>query len=140
MHNVFTYGSLMFEDVWQKVVRGKYAKLDGVLSGYNRRAVKNEEYPALVKGDTDDKVGGVVYKDVSLEDIQRLDTFEGIYYKRQTEQVLLPGNQLLSVVFYLLKPEYHHILSNHRWNLENFKREGIHEFLDKYGGFGDIKN
>lgn len=138
MHNIFTYGSLMFEDVWRKVVRQEYEKVDGILYGFDRKAVRNEEYPALVKGIRDSSVNGIVYKDVGSKDVLRLDNFEGEYYKRVKGQVLLTDNQTLTVIFYVLKPEYTHILSDQNWDPERFKRVGIDKFLDQYCGFRQV--
>jgi gamma-glutamylcyclotransferase (GGCT)/AIG2-like uncharacterized protein YtfP len=112
MQNIFTYGSLMYEEIWQRVVRGNYKKTDGILYGYNRISVWNEDYPALVTAGSDSRVSGVIYKNISHKDIIRLDAFEGEYYTRETAQAVLSENQTLDVSFYLLKPECRHILSD----------------------------
>ena len=128
----------MFEEVWQKVVSGKYDKTKATLYGYNRKTVKNEVYPALVKGTSDSSVHGVVYKGVNLKDLMRLDEFEGEYYKRETGRIELPGNVIITTVFYLLKPSYHYIISDQQWDEERFKTIGINKFLEQYFGFRNL--
>jgi gamma-glutamylcyclotransferase (GGCT)/AIG2-like uncharacterized protein YtfP len=140
MHNVFTYGSLMFEAVWRKVTIKTYHKTDGILFGYARKAVVHEEYPALVKSNANSAVKGVVYMDVSPKDLLRLDVFEGEYYIRNTGQVVLTENHTIDVVFYVLKPNYRHILSDQEWDLEHFNRVGIHNFLKQYCGFENMND
>ena len=40
--NVFTYGSLMYEAVWTRVVRGQYASVRARLAGFRRLAIRDE--------------------------------------------------------------------------------------------------
>lgn len=50
MANLFTYGSLMFEDVIYKLTkRNDYIHLKATLHGYIRKSVKNEVYPGIKK-------------------------------------------------------------------------------------------
>ncbi len=138
MYNVFTYGSLMFDQVWQHVVSGNYLKANATLYGHARKAIKNEAYPALIESAVDSSVNGVVYKGVSFKDLVRLDKFEGEYYRRKTGQVVLQENVILTTVFYVLKPAYHTIISDREWDEEYFKSIGIKKFLDQYFGFRRI--
>lgn len=80
MTHLFTYGSLMFEDVWNRLVRGNYLSQQATLMGYARRSVKNDEYPVIFKPMS---LSGVVYYDISDEDMITLDAFEGEYYERK---------------------------------------------------------
>lgn len=45
--HLFTYGSLMFENVWRRVVSGRYRSTPATLHGYRRQRVRGEDYPAL---------------------------------------------------------------------------------------------
>ena len=138
MHNVFTYGSLMFDEVWQQVVSGNYQKLNATLYGHARKAIKHEVYPALIKSAADSSVNGIVYKDVSLKDLTRLDEFEGEYYRRETGKTELAENVIITTVFYLLKPSYHYIISEREWDEEYFKTVSMKNFLNQYFGFRSI--
>lgn len=45
MTHLFTYGSLMFEDVWNRLVKGNYLSQKAMLAnGYARRCVKDDVY------------------------------------------------------------------------------------------------
>ena len=48
--NVFTYGSLMYEAVWSRVVRGQYPWVAARLPGFRRLAIRDAAYPAVVPG------------------------------------------------------------------------------------------
>ena len=61
MPHVFTYGSLMFDAVWNLVVKGEYEKSTATLANYIRRAVINEEYPAVFHQTGSSGVVGILY-------------------------------------------------------------------------------
>lgn len=132
MPNIFTYGSLMFPQVWPLVVAGSYRKTGAVLRGYERKGVKGEVYPVLVPSSPYSQVHGVVYFDVSPDDLSRLDIFEGEYYFRKTEQVTTEDAEAISAGVYILKEEYYTIISPHGWDAEQFEKTGLHFFIDKY--------
>ena len=79
--HVFTYGSLMFDAVWSRVIEGTYARVDGNVDRHRRFAIAGEDYPGMVPRD-DSKVAGVLYLDVDEGDLRRLDRFEGDDYRR----------------------------------------------------------
>jgi len=90
--NVFTYGSLMYEAVWTRVVRGQYASVRARLAGFRRLAIRDESYPAVVP-DAQADVLGRLWFGVSPDDVERLDRFEGSEYRRQAVSVaVLPAH------------------------------------------------
>lgn len=134
MTHLFTYGTLMFEPVWSTVVEGVYRRFNAILPGFVRRSIVNEDYPAIVPGRLASTVEGVVYLDISSEDLNRLDEFEGTIYLRQYVQVRTDDN-LFAADTYVLRPEYRHLLSEAAWHPEKFQETGIRRFLGSYPGF-----
>ena len=132
MTHLFTYGSLMFEDVWNRLVRGNYLSQPATLMGYARRSVKNDEYPVIFQAD--ELVEGVVYYDISEEDMITLDAFEGEYYERK-EVELLVKNEPVHACVYVLKEHYFDIIDPKPWSEAHFATEGIKRFLANYKGF-----
>ena len=51
MSHVFTYGSLMFDRVWSRVVCGTYPAAAATLSGFRRQRVLDQDYPSLQRID-----------------------------------------------------------------------------------------
>jgi gamma-glutamylcyclotransferase (GGCT)/AIG2-like uncharacterized protein YtfP len=131
--HVFTYGSLMFAEVWQRVVRGQYAACAATLDGYRRFAVRDETYPGIVvsKGNS---VAGLVYTDVDAADVTRLDQFEGELYDRIDATVTDAHGGAMKVQTYLfLQPSG---LTDQPWVPQSF---ALQQFLatycvDKLGG------
>ena len=134
MIHVFTYGSLMFEQVWNEVVRGNYRSCPGTVSGFVRLSIQQEHYPAMLPGPVSSKVEGVLYLDIDAEDLTRLDQFEGSIYARRDVQVMTDNN-IHAAQAYVLKDSYRNLVSKQEWDPEKFKDEGIHQFLGGYFGF-----
>jgi len=133
MAHVFTYGSLMFRDVWERVVRNGYAASEATVSGHIRLGIADETYPALVPGLG--KVTGVLYFDVCTEDLLLLDRFEGDEYDRITLPVRLADGEQLNAETYVFKTALSHRLTPHAWCVDTFRRDGIHTFMSQYVGF-----
>jgi gamma-glutamylcyclotransferase (GGCT)/AIG2-like uncharacterized protein YtfP len=132
MVNVFTYGSLMFDPVWSRVVAGSYERCEGILQGYDRKGVRNEIYPVIVPSAAESQVQGLVYLDVSAADLALLDRFEGLYFFRKPEQVITADKAILSAEVYVLKEEYYTIISPREWDPVHFSTTGIYFFIHRY--------
>ena len=134
MTNLFTYGSLMFAPVWDSLVGSHYRSEPAVLGGYRRFAVKGEDYPVIKPDPTHSCVEGVVYYDVSADDVARLDEFEGEYYLRKVVHVIAGGRRVPAEV-YSLRPQYYTIALPQPWDPDKFSHGGIHRFMAQYKGF-----
>lgn len=132
MH-LFTYGSLMFPQVWTTVVRGDYKKQPARLQGHQRRRIKGETYPAAIAAGLDNVIDGQLYMNISPEDMQRLDLFEGSDYEKIEAPVTLTDNSRVMAAVYLYR--HHARLVEKDWDVEWFEREGITLFLAEYDGF-----
>ena len=133
MAHLLTYGSLMFKDVWKRLIQSEYKADRATISGYARRCVKGDEYPAVFPAN--ESVTGVVYFDISDEDMQILDAFEGEYYERKTLTASLGNHQSIPVEVYILKEQYYHIVDDTLWSELHFAQEGIKRFIENYKGF-----
>ena len=132
MVHVFTYGSLMFDPVWSRVVTGCYQCCDAILPGYDRKGVRNEVYPVIIPSTSESQVQGIVYLDISASDLERLDRFEGEYYFRKTERVITPDMTIMVAEVYVLKEEYYAIISHKEWDPVHFCTTGVHIFMHSY--------
>lgn len=98
--NIFTYGSLMFPAVWQRVVRGQYRAEPATLADHARYALVDETYPGVVP-QAGASVEGVLYRDVDTADVVALDTFEGIEYARREVVVTLDSGVAVQAGTYI---------------------------------------
>lgn len=65
-HDLFTYGSLMCEDIMAEVADAQLRCTPAILPGYRRFLVKDEQYPGVVAEATG-VVAGIVYHDITPE-------------------------------------------------------------------------
>jgi gamma-glutamylcyclotransferase (GGCT)/AIG2-like uncharacterized protein YtfP len=126
MTNVFTYGSLMFAPVWERVVRGQYRSALARLDAHSRHALIGETYPG-VRVNPNAHVDGRVYFDVDAADVARLDDFEGDNYDRLISPVELQSGEVATAGFYLYKGPL--TLTAQDWDPQWFEREGMAVFL-----------
>ena len=124
--HVFTYGSLMFPEVWSRVVRGSYRTERARLDGHGRFDIIGETYPGMVAREGS-SVEGVLYFDVSPADFAALDAFEGEQYRRNTVQVRLDSGETVEAGTYIyLRSEK---LSDSPWRPEAFQ---MAKFIGSY--------
>jgi gamma-glutamylcyclotransferase (GGCT)/AIG2-like uncharacterized protein YtfP len=125
-NNVFAYGSLMFPDVWEKVVRGHYRSARALLRGHARYEITGETYPGMVPA-AGESVPGVVYFDVTRQDMAALDGFEGSDYRRERVEVTLDSGESVTVDTYIYLQAAR--LRGTPWHPEAFRMQ---RFLDTY--------
>lgn len=133
--NLFTYGSLMFAEVWSQLVRGDYVKRPARLHGFTRRRVHGDVYPVIFRSNNGEWVDGFVYFGVSDDDLRRLDTFEADAYDRQMHTVIVEGSEKHQADAYVLKDCYKYLVNNSEWDPQWFAREALPIFVCNYKGF-----
>lgn len=99
MH-VFTYGSLMFPEVWRRVTGGLHAAERARLADHARHAIRGVSYPG-VTGCPGAAVDGVLYRDVDAAALAALDAFEGPEYRRATVTVTCENGDTVEAGVYL---------------------------------------
>jgi gamma-glutamylcyclotransferase (GGCT)/AIG2-like uncharacterized protein YtfP len=133
--NVFTYGSLMYAPVWERVVCGRYRSAPARLDGWRRHALAGVTYPGAVVSHGA-AILGRVYFDIGGDDLLRLDAFEGGEYRRDTVHVVLPeaaGASAPAQVYAFLDGTR---LRPHDWDAALFVREHLSGFADAHVGAG----
>ncbi len=134
MH-IFTYGSLMYPEVWSRVVRANYQSAPARIHGFQRRKVRGETYPCLIPGRG--TVEGRLYFDINRQDLERLDRFEGSQYDRVPRFCDLTRGYVPAAV-YVWKREFRSQVISAPWHPRDFERDGLRRFLATYGGFGRV--
>lgn len=119
MMNLFAYGTLMCEDIMHEVAGCRLSRAPGTLNGFARRAVKGENYPAIL-ADGEGRVDGVVYLNVTAPAWGRLDRFEGEMYERLRVQVMLTDGQTLAAETYVVREEFLGCLEPYEWDFDDF--------------------
>ena len=133
--NIFTYGTLMFSPVWDAVVKANYRASSATLRGYSRKKIIDDIYPVAFEAGDQDFINGIVYYDIEVEDINRLDEFEGEYYRRTLVSVELKDQSPVEADVYIIKPRYRRLVSSQEWNPDDFQQRCLSEFMSAYENF-----
>jgi gamma-glutamylcyclotransferase (GGCT)/AIG2-like uncharacterized protein YtfP len=137
--NVFTYGTLMFPEVWRAVTGEMGAHVSGHVAGFAIYRVADAVYPGIVATTTADVVPGVLYFDVDGAAISRLDQFEDDFYRRQMVRVHCDDGRVCEAATYVVPPEKRSVLAHERWSHDEFVARGeLQHFLAKFAGFGRL--
>ena len=134
MQNLFAYGTLMCEDIMRKVSGHCLPHVPGILTGYIRRCVRGESYPALVSHNRG-RVEGVLYLNIPISAWDRLDRFEGELYVRQLVQVELRDKTMLKAATYIIRPKFRNYLKQSDWNFAEFLRKDKTRFEGCHLGY-----
>jgi gamma-glutamylcyclotransferase (GGCT)/AIG2-like uncharacterized protein YtfP len=138
--NVFTYGSLMFPEVWIRVTGGGSGEGQPArLRDFEARRIRGQSYPALVRkpGAVTD---GVLYPSVAPVALARLDTFEGDFYQRLEVRVETGGTEdsVGTEIFagvYVAAMEEHPDILPELWKADEFRERHLSRFLNTDPGF-----
>lgn len=131
MKNLFTYGTLMCEDIMIKVSGCHPSHDPATLRGYQRRFVTGAPYPAVIPH-REAAVNGLVYRNVPDSAWHRLDRFEGEMYERHHVIVELSDRTTLPADVYVIHPAYVHCLDERDWDVDDFIKNNKARFK---GGF-----
>ena len=138
MH-VFTYGTLMFPEVWRAVVGRPFASVGSHVTGFGVYRVSDAVYPGMLATTTTDVVRGVVYLDVDGAVIARLDQIEDDFYRRETVPVHCDDGRICDAETYVVPPESRGVLTDELWSREVFLARGdLQHFLARFAGFGRL--
>jgi gamma-glutamylcyclotransferase (GGCT)/AIG2-like uncharacterized protein YtfP len=137
MH-VFTYGTLMFREVWQAVVGREFKSVGGVASGFANFRVRDAVFPGIFASELD-RTHGLVYLDVDRGSIARLDLFEDDFYERQTIWVDCDDDQRRAADAYVVPPAKGGVLTDEQWEAGPFVDSGgLEDFIQRFQGFGRV--
>lgn len=152
MSHLFTYGTLMFPEVWRIVVGREFETRPAVLPGHQIFRIAGAVYPGIIKASpppaafppppstgshpTPPFVRGLVYLHLDFASLARLDRFEGENYRRLSVDITTDDDQTLSADTYIIPPEHRQLLTDEVWTAEEFANRGdLARFVAKYAGF-----
>jgi len=126
--NLFTYGSLMFPEIWQHVAGQTFPTRPATLPDHAAWQISGQTYPGLTHT-PGHLTAGIVHLDVHPAAAARLDAFEGPLYIRTPVRITLEIGSPLDAFTYLVAPAHHHLLEPTLWNAEFFRSHHLPHFL-----------
>lgn len=95
--SLFVYGTLMSPQVIETLIGRFPGCVDACLAGYSRHPVRGQVFPGMVRVGADHSnrqqqssvvTAGVLYQDLTVNEMKRLDWFEDVEYTRQCVTVV----------------------------------------------------
>jgi len=140
MH-VFTYGTLMFPEVWRAVVGREFDAIEGTAAGYAIFRVRDAVFPGIVSGGDGDTVRGVVYVNVDAASLDRLDRFEDDFYERRSLAIDCDDGQQRSADAYVVPTMNRSVLTDEPWHRDLFVTSGgLEHFIRRFQGFARLRD
>jgi gamma-glutamylcyclotransferase (GGCT)/AIG2-like uncharacterized protein YtfP len=137
--NVFTYGTLMFPEVWRAVAGRDFASVAGTAAGCAIYRVAGAQFPGIVAAGDGDSVRGVVYLDVDETALARLDRFEDDFYERRELQIVCDDGRRRTAGAYVVPERNRAVLTDEVWNREEFVAQGhLRQFIERFAGFSRL--
>ena len=99
MPNIFTYGSLMYPEVFDQVAGAPHQRLTATLRDWRRHQLTGQTYPAATPA-AGHTIQGVLWLDVGTQALARLDAFETCSYDRQPVQVSTDNGSPINAEIY----------------------------------------
>ena len=116
MNNVFTYGSLMYPQIFEAVAGQAFEHTCATLLNWRRYQLQGETYPAATpyRGA---QLEGVVWFNVSEDSLKRLDIFETASYAREQVEIQTQDQTLHTAYIYRWLDLTH--LRDEDWSTQN---------------------
>lgn len=127
---LFTYGTLMFPEVWQRISIGVFPAEPAVLRGYAMYRVKDAVYPGIIRADTGPEVHGLVYTDLDEDTLFELDTYESSFYERLPVRVTLASGEEVECHAYIVPSSRRDLLTSESWDAEMFRVNELDRYLN----------
>jgi gamma-glutamylcyclotransferase (GGCT)/AIG2-like uncharacterized protein YtfP len=137
INHLFVYGTLQHPHVWRRVVTGEYHHAPGRLAGYKPSHIDGQVYPGLIE-DEASFAEGMVYMDISDQDLERLDAFEGPSYRRIEVVIDVEDGTDLRCHTYLYVGDMS-LINGMYWRYENYLLDGHDQFLSGYSGWDEVR-
>ena len=139
MH-VFTYGSLMFAEIWQVVVGREFETVEGFITGYSVYQVRRGAYPGMIATAAEEVVRGLVYLNIDAAAITRLDRFEGQFYERLSLAVDCNDGRRRTADAFVVPERNRRGLTAKPWTPGEFVASGgIADFTRRFQGFSRLE-
>lgn len=125
---IFVYGTLIFSPV-MKAVTGKVHKGQAAkLHNFAAYKVVGDVYPGIwhLEGVSTD---GILYQNISKEELEKLDRYEGEEYNRELLEVETEDGNMHRAWVYTYRPAYRHMLSEVPWNPEYFNESELDDYV-----------
>lgn len=128
--NLFTYGTLMFPEVWKRIAIGEFPARSATLLGYAAYRVRDALYPGIVRSGNGSFVEGLLYEGLDEDTLFELDTYESSFYERILVVVKTEDGVEHECHAYIVPESRRGLLTDERWDADHFSKHHLDKYLD----------
>lgn len=128
--SVFVYGTLMSPQVVEILIGRTPTRVPAILEGYIRHPVRNHVFPGLLVASSA-TTRGILYRDLTPQEMKRFDWFEDIEYARKdvTVQVEETGENIDTQAYLWANPE-DELETDRLWEYDTFEKNSLEWYLE----------
>jgi len=131
--NLFAYGTLMFPEIWERVVGGEFRHVPATVHGFSVYRAAGQLFPVMVAAGEHDSVAGIVIYDPTAAELATLDAYESEIYERIDVSAVLADGRIERAQAYLLPAAMRHLASREAWTADWFRREAMAAYMKQCG-------
>jgi gamma-glutamylcyclotransferase (GGCT)/AIG2-like uncharacterized protein YtfP len=124
---LFAYGTLIFGPVLDRVIGRRPAAVRAAAPGFSTRKMPGVRYPGLIEVPRS-VAGGILLLDLSAEEFDRLDAYEGDRYTRRQIAVVDDRGQVVEAFAYLVDEA---CVVEDVWSSREFLDEHLDVFIEE---------
>ena len=126
--NLFTYGTLMFPEVWQRIGLSDFSSHPATLPGFAIYRLKDAVFPGIVRANPHDHVSGLLYLDLDEDAMFELDAYESDLYDRIPVIAATEAGPIECTAF-VIPDSRRHVLTNESWDAQSFREKQLAKYL-----------
>ncbi|MCA9230218.1 MAG: gamma-glutamylcyclotransferase [Planctomycetales bacterium] len=127
--SLFTYGTLMFAEVWRRIAIGEFRSQPATLRGFAVYRLRDSVIPGMVYADADSLSPGVVYHDIDEETLFELDAYESDLYQRISVRVTTEDGSAVDCQAYVIPDRSRQALTDEPWDAAWFEQNELESYL-----------
>ncbi len=127
--NVFAYGTLMFPEVWRRIVGQERPGMKARVEGFALYRVQNAVFPGMVH-EGGGEVWGVVYEGIDEETLFELDAYESDFYEREVVEAVAVDGRTYDCEAFVVPLSHRAALTEQAWDAEAFEKNDLQAYLE----------
>ena len=129
--HLFCYGTLQIPAVLEAVIGRSLCGIQATLPGYGAFKIRRAEYPGLLPSPFL-ATRGMLYRDVTIPELQILDRFEGRLYQRRRRVIVKDNGQRAHTWVYTMAAGKSRQLTRTPWDFQRFMQVEYRRFMKRF--------
>jgi len=127
--SLFTYGTLMFAEVWRRIGIGEFQSQPATLQGFAVYRLRDATLPGMFRTSNGDQTSGLIYHGLDEDVLFELDAYESDLYKRIAVQATAADGQVIDCQAYVIPESRRKALTDKPWDATWFKQHELANYL-----------